>query len=79
MSAPKTFDHLIAALPLPDAGFDEFWQNYLAAMPAFTDGATIELTRDQLRTLKKLAFLAGREAQGDDLVAALGVEPIASR
>lgn len=62
-SAPvRNYDHLVAALRLPDAEFDAFWQNFLRARPDFVAGATITLTREQLRTLKRLAFAAGREA-----------------
>jgi hypothetical protein len=61
MNAP-TFDHLAAAVPLPDAAFDEFWEHYLRARPDLVDGATLELEREQLRMLQKIAFIAGREA-----------------
>lgn len=59
---PKSYDHLTVSLNLPDPAFDDFWQFYLKARPDLVEGATIELTREQLRIFKKLAFLAGREA-----------------
>jgi hypothetical protein len=61
MSRPN-FEHLAAALPLPDPAFDAFWEHYLRARPDLVDGATLELEREQLRMLQKVAFLAGREA-----------------
>jgi len=63
----KTFDHLAAAVPVPDPAFDEYWENYLRSMPAFTQGSALELNREQLRVLFKLAFLAGREAAFEEL------------
>lgn len=61
MSTPN-FEHLAAALPLPDAAFDEFWEHYLRARPDLVEGASLELQREQLRMLQKIAFIAGREA-----------------
>jgi hypothetical protein len=58
----SSFEHLAAALPLPDAAFDEYWQHYLKARPELVPGATLEIQREQLRKLFKLAFIAGRAA-----------------
>ena len=64
---PKSFDHLATALPEADPAFDAFFDFYLRAQPSLVEGAAIEFTREQLRTLLKLAFLAGRECQLDEL------------
>lgn len=61
-----TIQHLAAALPLPDAAFEDFWQLYLRTRPALVAGATLELEREQLHTLLKLSFLAGRHATTSD-------------
>lgn len=63
----KTFEHLRAALPIEDPAFSDYWEFYLRSQPAFTEGATIELTREQLAVLFKLAFLAGRDAALEEL------------
>lgn len=58
----SSIDHLSDALALPDPAFDAFWEIYLRARPDFVEGSAIELSREQLRQLLKVAFLAGREA-----------------
>jgi hypothetical protein len=72
----KSYEHLRDALPIDDPQFNDYWESYLRALPQFEADATIELRRDQLQVLFKLAFLAGREAAIDelDIAGTAGVE-----
>ncbi len=58
----RSYDHLVALLRLPDAEFEAYWAHYLANVPKLVPGAAITLKREQLHTLQKIAWLAGREA-----------------
>jgi len=72
MSA-RNYDHLLAAIQLPDAEFDAFWAHFQAARPDLGAGASITLTREQLQRLQRVAFAAGREAAINEITSALGV------
>lgn len=66
MSTPD-FEHLAAALPLPDPAFDAFWEHYLRARPDVAEAQVVELPPEHLRAMQKIAFLAGREAATREL------------
>lgn len=72
----KSFDHLTPSLRLPDPAFEEMWEAYLQARPAFVAGASIELTRAQFELFAKIFFVAGRDAQLRelDIAGTLGVD-----